>query len=359
VRILTVAPGPRFSTWDLWKYYTQAFIDLGHDVFTFKYHDHIAYNTSALKSVCGLDIYSEKNQKNSLMLSSEALISKIARTRPDVVFVVSALALPMNAWDWMNSFKESLKHPFKTMTLFTESPYVDYLQLEILRANDCAAVMDKASLESHREINKNTIYVPHAYSPEVHYPRPYSIDHVSDVFFVGTLFPERIELLSGVDWEGIDFRLFAGYSKGVEKSPINKYTIQSFLDNDTEVPKYYTNAGVSLNVFRTARVPAVDDEDVEHIGTDEAYSISPRCFEILACGGLLLTDARPELYDLFNVGKDLLVYDNASDLGDKIRYYLKYREERDAIVESGMQAVREYTYVKRASEIVSFLESMM
>jgi spore maturation protein CgeB len=128
-----------------------------------------------------------------------------------------------------------------------------------------------------------------------------------------------------------------------------------FLNNATDVVSYYGNSKISLNIFRTARWPG---ENVLHIDPGKAYSLSPRCYEIMACGGFLLTDSRPELFELFEVGKDLVVFDGAEDLADKVRYYLSHERDRKKIAMSGLMAVKDHTYDKRAKQIVDFVSSL-
>jgi len=293
-------------------------------------------------------------QRRSIVLAAEDLISTIARRRPDLVFVISGLALPPSTWDWLDLFADSLKKGFSTMVLFTESPYIDESQIPILQRVNFAATTDKASLAHFMDINENTIYVPHAYSTEVHRPRPISREYAADVFMVGTGFPERIKLLAGVDWSGIDLRIFGGnWGDIAESEALDRFYVPEFLDNELDVPLYYTNAKINLNIFRTAKWPG---ENVLHVSPDLAYSVSPRCYEVMGCGGFLLTDSRPELLELFEDGKDLVVFEGADDLSDKVRYYLGHERERERIALSGLRAVANHTYEARAAQIIEYIE---
>lgn len=356
MRILVVAPGPRFSTYDTFRYYHSAFKNLGHDTFAFKYHDHYSYHSTALCAMEEKTGEEEELQVRAIGLSSESLISRIARIRPDLVFIISGLALPMMVWDWLDSFKKSLVNPYKTMVLFTESPYIDEAQYPLIERVDIAATIDKSSLRAFREINEQSIYVQHAYSAGVHNIKPASRKHAADVFMVGTGFPERIRLLSEIDWSDIDLRIFGGNWGDLDESKaIEDFYSLEFLENDGIVTDYYSNSKISLNIFRTAKWPG---KNVLHIEPGMGYSISPRCYEIMACGGLLMTDTRQELLELFDAGRDFVLFNGADDLSDKIRYYLKNESERKRIAMSGWRAVREHTYEDRASRIVDFVNSV-
>jgi len=352
MKILTVAPGPKFSTYDTFKYYTQAFKVLGAEVRPFNYHDHYAYHATALSYIEDSSAEDADLQTRAIQLAAESLISTIARGKPDLVFVVSGLALPPAVWDWFDAFNDSLKKRFKTMVLFTESPYIDETQYPLIERVDFAATMDLASLENFKAANKDSFYIRHAYSQFVHYPRPRSTNYGADVFMVGTGFPERINLLASVDWNDIDLRIFGG-NWGDLGDELDDYYSAEFLDNEEIVPQYYTNSRVSLNIFRTAKWPG---KNVLHIDPGLAYSISPRCYEILACGGFLLTDSRPELTELFKDKRDMVVFDGAEDLSDKVRYYLTHPRQRNKIVASGMRRVSGQTYEARAKEILTYID---
>jgi len=351
MRILTVAPGPRFSTFDTFKYYTKAFSDLGHEVAAFNYHDHYAYHATALSYIEDGDAEDLGLQKRAMLLAAEDLIARVARKQPELIFVVSGLALPPGVWDWLDTFRSGLEKKFATMCLFTESPYIDETQYPILERVDYAATMDFSSLQKFADVNENSLYIRHAYEPTVHKPQPMSVDHMADVFMVGTGFPERINLLTSIDWTDIDLRLFGG-NWGDLGDGLDKYYSPEFLDNEEEVPLFYTNSRISLNIYRTAKWPG---ENVLHIEPGIAYSVSPRCYEILGSGGFLLTDSRPELLELFEDGKDIVVFDGAEELGDKIKFYLSHPRQRDKIVASGRRAVSGHTYMSRAAKILKYI----
>jgi len=70
-----------------------------------------------------------------------------------------------------------------------------------------------------------------------------------------------------------------------------------------------------------------------------------RVFDVLACGGFLLTDARAGLPELFKPGKDLAVYTSLAELCAKARYYLDHPDERDAVRKHGrIRVLRDYTF---------------
>jgi hypothetical protein len=64
-----------------------------------------------------------------------------------------------------------------------------------------------------------------------------------------------------------------------------------------------------------------------------------RVFETLSCGALLMEDDGYQTGEFFEPGRDYVVFRDDRDLLEKIRYYLKHDEEREAIARSGCQKV--------------------
>lgn len=82
-----------------------------------------------------------------------------------------------------------------------------------------------------------------------------------------------------------------------------------------------------------------------------------RLFEGAACGALLLTDATANgLPDCFEVGRELVVYQDDQDLLDKVRHYLAHAEERQRIATAGQRrTLTDHTYAARATTLLTRL----
>lgn len=63
--------------------------------------------------------------------------------------------------------------------------------------------------------------------------------------------------------------------------------------------------------------------------------VKARHFEINACGGFQLTFYVEGLESHYRIGKEIAIYQSVDELIDKIRYYLKYQEERESIAQKG------------------------
>lgn len=103
-------------------------------------------------------------------------------------------------------------------------------------------------------------------------------------------------------------------------------------DSEKVMPKIFKCSKINLNI--TSR--------------SIKSGISQRVFDILGCGGFLISNYQPELAEFFVPGEDLVLYESIDDLISKIDYYLSHEEERLQIAKNGYEKVKQYhSYDKR------------
>lgn len=78
-----------------------------------------------------------------------------------------------------------------------------------------------------------------------------------------------------------------------------------------------------------------------------------RIWDVLGCGGFLLTNYQAELSEFFEVGKHLVAYENEAEAVEKAKYYLEHEDERLAIANAG------YEYVKSSNTVLHRVVSMI
>ena len=79
-----------------------------------------------------------------------------------------------------------------------------------------------------------------------------------------------------------------------------------------------------------------------------------RIFDILGCGGFLLTNYQSELAEYFTPGYDLVCYSSDEELLEKVEYYLSHEKERNEIALNGLQTVIQYhNYPERLLQMIS------
>jgi spore maturation protein CgeB len=83
-----------------------------------------------------------------------------------------------------------------------------------------------------------------------------------------------------------------------------------------------------------------------------------RVFDVLSCGGFLVTNDKKDINKLFVDGKDLVVFRDAQDLMEICEYYLKHEGERRAIAEQGYSTLAEnHTFQQRMIDMFTTVQS--
>ena len=91
-----------------------------------------------------------------------------------------------------------------------------------------------------------------------------------------------------------------------------------------------------------------------HIGSDLPYKVNMRTFEATGSGVFLLTDYAYGLEKMFEIGKELVVYNGNEDLTELAKHYLGAEEERNQISWMAQdRAYKEHTYFNRVGDLIS------
>lgn len=95
-----------------------------------------------------------------------------------------------------------------------------------------------------------------------------------------------------------------------------------------------------------------------HFNKNISNDINYRTFETTGCKTLLLTNYTPNLEKLYNIGEEVVVYENFQDLEEKINYYLNNEPERKKIEESGyIRAKKDHTYYRRSQTLLEIISN--
>lgn len=78
-----------------------------------------------------------------------------------------------------------------------------------------------------------------------------------------------------------------------------------------------------------------------------------RVFDIMGCGGFLLSNFQADFLDYFVPGEDFVYYEDMQDMKEKIEYYLEHEAEQKEIAANGHRKVAaEHTYEKRIAAML-------
>ena len=84
--------------------------------------------------------------------------------------------------------------------------------------------------------------------------------------------------------------------------------------------------------------------------------IPQRAFDIMGCGGFLLSNFQNDFLEYFIPGEDFVFYESYEDLQNKVSYYLEHEDERRQIAQNGYKKVKEHhTYENRVQQILEII----
>jgi spore maturation protein CgeB len=97
-----------------------------------------------------------------------------------------------------------------------------------------------------------------------------------------------------------------------------------------------------------------------HIELSDGYANNMRLFEATGVGALLVTEAKRNLADLFEHGREVIAYEDEDDLVEKLRHFAEHDDERRSIAAAGQaRTLREHTYANRMTELAAMLEARL
>lgn len=169
-----------------------------------------------------------------------------------------------------------------------------------------------------------------------------------DVCFVGSLTRDRQEQLA---------ELINDRDSGRAHSSLARMTISVWGDIlpvvglREELKPYYRGTAYGekmVKIFNASKIVLnFQPKDMTHGG-------NMRTFEIPGCGAFQLADRVDSKW--FTDSEDIVLFKSLNDLREKVSYYLSHNQERDRIAENGYNtAYKEYTYKERFKQLFNIL----
>jgi len=136
-----------------------------------------------------------------------------------------------------------------------------------------------------------------------------------------------------------------------ERFSVNLYTTEKtnikgvkncgVADYNTTAPLVFANSKINLNI------------SLRSIQT----GIPLRAFDIMSCGGFLLSNFQEDFLEYFEPDEDVVFYSSYEELLDKVEFYLCHDEERQRIARNGYEKVAaEHTYLQRVQIMFTLVE---
>ena len=301
-----------------------------------------------------LEIYSEsiKNSVNRVFLFDYRQYMSVAEYNPNGIFYMP-LATNVSRWDEMLSKYNSIDNCQYEVS-FVGSLYNEYSYYPSLRLSSYNRGFFDASMAAQLEIDglelldkaiddrKCGILYEALRQYNQSIAEKYSINdclidkikytEINYILGMEMSAIERINIINGLS-QLFDVHLFTRS----DASELKQTHIHGGVSTHKEMPVVFSKSKINLNIT------------MRGIQT----GIPQRVWDVLGCGGFLLTDYQQELEEYFVNGEDLVWFSSPEECGELAYYYLNHDNERRSIAQKGYEKVREHhTYDFRVAEML-------
>lgn len=289
-----------------------------------------------------------------IVAPAERMREAAAESKPDLVLVMNGLhVFPPDHLEQVAAIRAM---GIATGIWFVDDPYATDETPQIALQYDKVFTHERACVPLYRSAGCRQVYhMPLAVHPEVFRQMHVPSEYRSDICFIGVAFENRAKLFDELADFLQDKKVWiAGslWDRMLRYEDLSRFVHDGWTPIE-ETVKYYNGAKIVINVHRTTEA-GVDNRNALNWG---AESINPRTYEIAACGAMQLTDYRSELPERYDVGSEIAVFRNASELMAQIDYYLNHEEERMKMaVRSFRRTRREHTFLHRIAQMIPLLE---
>ena len=359
MRVLLLFPPSSNSTWNTAHFFRNALKRLDVQTASFLYNQELILQNIALNVFRGTK--DEVYEGEAIMLSNRLLMGYIASTLPDILLCITGLDLYKSAWKWLFDFRKELKHPYKIVTVLTESPYRPSEEIEIATWSDYVFTNEREFVGRLRKFQPRTWYLPQAYDDQIH--KPEEREKTIGAYMCGSGFKSRIDILSNIDWKATGTTLtLKGLFKDIdEESALFPYYIEGLVKNEKVVEDYQAS-NICLNIHRQEGEVTIFEKDLPNYYAKEkrlfkvtdAFSMNNRTCEIAATGGFqIVDDTREEVAEVFGESVPRFGINEPGELQELITYYTQHPSQRAKLAEEARLRIQGRTYLANTKKILS------
>ncbi|WP_249435735.1 glycosyltransferase [Paenibacillus sp. Marseille-Q4541] len=270
---------------------------------------------------------------------NDSVAEMAASLKPDLVLVLDGMYFPTEQVDAIRN------QGIRTAVWLTDDPYYTDMTLNTAPHYDYVFTLELNCIELYQNYGCQEVhYLPFgAYLPQFH-PNTFPTQHRRDISFIGSGYWNRINYFSPIlpqimsyqtVFNGIWWDRLPKFEKYKHKIELNRWM------NPEETKDVYNGTKIVLNMHRSHEDDSINNNSLKI----PAFSPNPRTFEISACATLQLTDARQDLSRFYTPGVEIETYETASEMMDKIEYYLANEDKRREVALRGFERTwKEHSY---------------
>lgn len=163
------------------------------------------------------------------------------------------------------------------------------------------------------------------------------------------------------DWSNIEEKYDVSFVGSISFAD-RKHHINKLRERDIPVHLFgegsgrYVSFEQMLDIFRASKINLNFSRDL----LGNKLQVKGRVFQVCMAGGFMLTEYAPGLENYFDIDKEIVCFEDAEEMTDKVIYYLNHDGERRAIARAGWKrATGEYTSFHMIAKVFSEIEQDM
>lgn len=322
-------------------------------------------------------------RENSLKRTSSELLvfEQVSKYKPEVLLIED---LRFVSIDLLKKIRAEVSE-VKLIVAYHCAPF-DRLLLDKMNFVDLILTCTPGLRDQFRSFNINSYLVYHGFDVDfLNMLGNNSVRKYDRIVFSGSLFQgkgyhnDRLELIEKILENNINISLYANLESNckikakrglysvnllLQSLKVNSLTSSiSFLGKSTERIKGYSKllrSSVNNPVFGFDMYQIINKYGIvlnNHGQVAGNYAGNMRMFEATGVGACLITDKKQNMTDLFDIDKEVVVYNGHEDCLEKIKWLLNNDSIVQQIAESGQKkTLLSHTVENRCNEIVDILE---
>lgn len=274
------------------------------------------------------------------------LMKVIEPFQPSVVLVLRGMRMPSTVIRALDGLG------IETGVWLIDDPYRLQTHEQLVEPYSFVITQESSCVSFYQQLGKPCFHLPLAADPYQFQPQPVTSRYRSDICFVGSAFPSRIETFNRLAsfLEPLSFRIIGQWWQRLERYDALKQGIINQPIPADEAARYYNGARIVLNIHRTR-----NDRRDNHWNLP-AHTPNNRTFNVASCQAFQLTTARHDLEQLYRIDDEMITFSSVRELTELIEYYLERPERRRMIASRAYRrTLAEHTYAVRLQEMVRLL----
>jgi spore maturation protein CgeB len=282
-------------------------------------------NVLGKDNVLLFDFYSEY-KSNGKQVMNNKLLELIKTEKPDI----TVFCLFENEFD--ENILSELRNYTKTTAYFFDDPWRQTYVRHWIKYFDYFTSPDYYTFKQY-ELDgiKNAIYAPFGFNSEVYKKK--DLPFMYDVSFVGGYSPLRKWIIDFLLKNGIEVNVF-GRNWG---SRVNFISQEEVVDvfNQSKINLNLSNGISNDKNYLIWSLSSLKALKYNFTNKKNKEQVKGRHFEINACGGFQLSYFIPGLNLIYEIDKEIAVYENIRNLPSIIKFFLHNDKLRNEIANNG------------------------